>query len=407
MPQPLDLTGTILDRLSPVHVRVTGNYEVQVDVGNQAMSGQPQAARSRSTSPVSLANDRPIFRLPQFTVEAQFLTLAETVDWGLAMMHVPKLWKQTQGEGIRVGVCDTGCDLLHTDLEGAVVAAADFTGSRFGAADKNGHGTHCAGIIAARHNQIGIAGVAPRAQLVVAKVLGDNGSGDGAGVAAGIDYCRDQQCKIISMSLGAPQPDEQIMRAVQRAVDAGVLVIMAAGNEGPVVDRQGNALDSVNFPARWRQGIAVGAVDRNGQVARFSSRGPEVDIAAPGQDVTSTWPGGGYAKLSGTSMATPFVAGVVALLLARNLQPGVKSPVRDMASLKAHLASTAKDAGPQGKDPAYGYGLIDPASMLNRVETQPPGQSESSGVVIELPLLGKVVLHTPAVAGDLFSIRRG
>ncbi len=383
--------------LPNVKVRVFGSYEVNVDVAPG--SADPQLDASAMNSPLTPHLSPLDFRIPPYKVEAQFITLAETVDWGLAMMHVPDLWRVTQGENIKVGICDTGVDYNHPDLgngeqvSGAIAAAADFTGSRYGAIDKNGHGTHCAGIVAARHNEIGVAGVAPKSRLVVAKVLGDNGAGDARSVSAGIDYCRDQGCQIISMSLGAAQPDSLILAACQRASAAGVYLVMAAGNEGRD--------DSVNFPARWKLGLAVGAVDRNGQVARFSSRGPEVDIAAPGQDVTSTWPGGGYAKLSGTSMATPFVAGVVALVLSRNLQPGVKSPVHDMASLKEHLARTAKDAGPQGKDPAYGCGLIDPASMLARDE---PHSAPELGTVINLPLLGKVVIHAPAERGDLFSI---
>ena len=369
--QPLELTGTIVDRLLPVRVRVTGNYEVQVEVGGSPVDQEPGTPNPQCAWPISSVSTRaagePVFSLPPYKVETQFITLTESLDWGLGLLRVPEAWKLTQGEGVKVGVCDTGCDYHHADLGGelgnggeeslaAIVAMQDFTGSRYGAMDRNGHGTHCAGIIAARRNQIGIAGVAPRAQLVIAKVLGDNGSGTGRGVANGIDFCRDQQCKIISMSLGSPQPDHQILAAIERAVAAGVYVVMAAGNDGRD--------DSVEFPARWRLGLAVAAVDRNGKIAQFSSRGPEVDIAAPGQDVTSTWPGGGYAKLSGTSMATPFVAGQVALLLARNMQPGVVSPVKDMATLKEHLARHATDAGPVGRDPAYGWGLVNADTLL-------------------------------------------
>jgi subtilisin len=371
--------------------------------------------QSWPVSPVShRRHDGPVFRLPHYTVEARFAALAQSIDWGVTLLHVPDAWKLTNGENVKVGICDTGCDEGHPDLQGAIGATADFTGSPKGAADVAGHGTHCSGIIAARNNAIGLVGVAPKSTLFMAKVLDDSGSGSGKMVAAGIDWCRDQGVQIISMSLGSPQPDPRILAAIQRAAAANIYVVMAAGNDGLLLDRRGNPIDTVDFPARWQLGLAVAAVDRNGQVADFSSRGPEVDIAAPGQDVTSTWPGGGYAKLSGTSMATPFVVGEVALLLARNMQPDVKSPVHDMASLKEHLARTCVDAGPVGRDPNYGWGLIDAATLLapTMAPVVPPvmppvdpGQP-GGGLLIDLGPMGKVVLHMPAAAGDLLSVGR-
>jgi subtilisin family serine protease len=133
-------------------------------------------------------------------------------------------------------------------------------------------------------------------------------------------------------------------------------VICAAGNDGRP--------DSVNYPARWPFTIAVGAVDRQGRLSRFSSQGTELDICAPGEDVLSAWPGGGYAKLSGTSMATPFVSGVVALMLAKHRRQPGSTPVNDIEELREHLARTATDAGATGHDPHYGFGLINPAGLL-------------------------------------------
>ncbi|MCA9103050.1 MAG: S8 family peptidase [Planctomycetales bacterium] len=300
--------------------------------------------------------DETTWRLPPYSVEATFVTLSETVDWGLSNFGIPDQWRDTRGGGVRVAVIDTGIEASHPDLADSIDDARDFSGSPFGSEDHVGHGTHVAGTIAARQNDQGVVGVAPECRLLVAKVLGDDGSGSGSSVADGIDWACEAGADVLSMSLGSPVPDRAIRAAIQRAVTAGKFVVCAAGNEGRP--------DSVNFPARWPETLAIGAVDRHGRVARLSSRGEEVDVCAPGQDVLSTYLDGGYAKLSGTSMATPFVSGVVALLIAKHRQQGGGTPIATQQELVDHLRRTAIDAGPQGKDPNYGYGLIDPRSVL-------------------------------------------
>jgi subtilisin family serine protease len=299
------------------------------------------------------------FRLPPYRIEATFapLALAEIIDWGLALLNVPQHWKNTQGAGVRVALLDTGVDESHPDLAAAIDGVRDFTHSRYGAADRNGHGTHVAGIVAARKNDRGVIGVAPQSRLLIAKVLGDDGIGSSAAVAAGVDWACDKGATVISMSLGSREPDALLRQAIERAAAKGVFLITAAGNTGRP--------NSVNYPARWRETIAVAAIDRNGRLARFSSRGPQVDIAAPGQDVLSTFRDGGYAKLSGTSMAAPFVAGVVALLIALHRDAtDARTPLHTIADLREHLRRTARDAGPTGHDPGYGWGLINPDGLL-------------------------------------------
>jgi subtilisin family serine protease len=336
----------------------------------------------------------PVYRLPPYTVQRVETTLTQTIPWGVALNGVPDLWKSTEGAGVKVCICDTGVDQSHPDLAGAILAARDFSRSPAGVEDLQGHGTHVAGVVAARNNDLGVVGVAPQASLLIAKVLGDDGSGSGPDIAAGIHWGLDKGARIISMSLGSPEPDDSILDAIRAAVKAGAYVIMAAGNDG-----SHGSIDTVGWPARSQLGIAVAAVDKLGRVAEFSSRGPEVDIAAPGQDILSTFRGHGYAVLSGTSMSTPFVAGVVALLLARNDQSGVKTPVTDLASLKEHLAKTALDAGPVGRDPNYGWGLIDPKSMLTAAAVAPP----PVGLPPILTLAG-VKVYSPAVAGHRVSL---
>lgn len=308
-----------------------------------------------------------MYRLPPFRVESVFTALSETIDWGLSAYHIPDHWKATRGKGIKVAVLDTGIDESHPDLADAIDDARDFTRSRFGPVDQNGHGTHTSGTLAARQNNMGVIGVAPDCRLLVGKVLGDDGAGSAAIVAAGIDWACDSGADVISMSLGSPQGDDALLAAVSRAASKGKFLIAAAGNDGRA--------DSVNFPARWRDTVAVAAVDRAGQLARFSSRGPEVDVAAPGEDIVSTWLRGGYAKLSGTSMATPFVAGVVVLALSLQRQAQNSTALfRTISDLRELLSRTSTDAGPAGRDDGFGWGLIDPDSLLS-VATSPPNNS--------------------------------
>lgn len=299
----------------------------------------------------------PIFTLPPFKVEQIFTTSAETVDWGLQLFGVPQLWRLTKGAGVKVAVLDTGCAPTHPDLRDAILKSKDFTRSPSGAADVQGHGTHCAGVIAARENSTGVIGIAPGAGLLIGKVLGDNGSGSLTSVAAGIDWAVEQGANVISMSLGSPDGAPALKTAVDRAAAAGVFVICAAGNEGP-------SLDTVGYPAMYDSVVSVGAVDSRKRIAGFSSRGTRVDVVAPGVDILSCYPPRNLAKLSGTSMATPFVAGVVALMVAKHRELGTASDLKTGADLVRHLKATAVDAGPAGFDTAYGWGLINPEKLL-------------------------------------------
>lgn len=298
----------------------------------------------------------PIWRLPPYRVQMVQTALAETLDWGLRFAGVDEEWSLSKGAGVRVAVLDTGCDAEHPDLREAVLLCEDFSNSCSGSNDVQGHGTHCAGVIAARQNNVGVIGVAPECRLLVGKVLSDDGSGSSAAVAAGVDWAVAQGADVVSMSLGSPDPSADIRQALQRAVAAGRFVVCAAGNDGRP--------DSVGYPAAWDElAVAVGAIGPDGKLANFSSRGRQVDVCAPGVNVLSSWPGSRYAKLSGTSMATPFVAGVVALALSRHRQM-VGEALRTQADLIEQLHRTAIDAGAPGADNEYGFGLVNPKRLL-------------------------------------------
>lgn len=303
-----------------------------------------------------MAKPGPTFRIPGFSVQQLVVACSETVDWSLTEFDIPSLWKKTTGKGIKVAVLDTGCAVLHPDLKDQLLDAVDFTNSKVGPADTNGHGTHCCGVIAAQRNKVGIVGVAPDAKLLVGKVLGDGGAGSVDSIVKGIHWAVDKKADIISMSFGSNASNKDLQKAIEYADSKNVILVAAAGNEGP-------GPQTVGYPARYPQVLSVAAIDPNRKVAKFSSRGPEVDIAAPGVDILSCYPPKNYAKLSGTSMATPFVAGVVALLLAYNKSKGVKR-VRNTKELIELVKATSFDAGSQGFDNEYGWGLINPKGLI-------------------------------------------
>jgi subtilisin family serine protease len=284
--------------------------------------------------------------LPPYRVEAVAQSLPPGgVDWSLHAYSIPSLWSRQQGEGVRVAVLDTGVQPDHPALRGAVKEHRNFTTDE-SPYDTNGHGTHVAGVIAARGPMTGIA---PKVEIVSCKVLGNSGSGNMDSVARAVLFAIEDRCSLVCMSLGAPVASERLRDACHKAWKAGVAVICAAGNDG----------GPVCYPAAFPETVGVGAVDKTGALCEFSCRGSEVDVVAPGEDIASCWLNGGYATLSGTSMATPFVAGVFALA-------GSKCQFGRLGHQKhAILQATCTDAGQPGKDEDYGWGLINPHAILN------------------------------------------
>jgi len=349
-------------------------------------------------------------KLPPYTVK-QVLTanqMADRIGWGEKATNVESAWKVNQGKAqdgrrVRIAVLDTGVDSEHYrngDLQN-VVEMEDFTGHRspFDAAS-DGHGTHSLGIVGAEADDRGVVGFCPFSQLLSGRCL-SNGSGSSDSVARSIDWARDNGADVISMSLGGPQPSEAIASAIGRAIQAGRFVVCAAGNTG--------RRDDVNYPARWTgphgrpewDTIAVAATGPDGKLAPYSSRGPEVDIAAPGTDIISTYLNGGYASLSGTSMATPAVAGLVGLLVVQHWDLGdqAATPLVTMADLRDHLKRGATDLGPEGRDPGSGWGLINAETVLDPQEPDRP--TPGPGEFIDL---GIVKIYLPAREGNKIGI---
>ncbi|MBM3883120.1 MAG: S8 family peptidase [Verrucomicrobia bacterium] len=242
----------------------------------------------------------------------------QTLPWGIAAVQAPAGWPFYSGAGVIVGVVDTGIQPDHPDLAANIVGGENFivTGKVRGKAvvdptkwgDDNGHGTHVAGTIAALDNGIGVVGVAPQAGLFAAKVLNSSGSGYVSAVADGILSCVANGAQVISLSLGGG--DAEVLRlAVQSAASQGAILVAAAGNGGCAC-----AL----YPSSYPEVLRISAVNSNLQLASFSSYG-DIDYTAPGVGVLSTVIGSSYAAYNGTSMATPHVSGVVALMLSAGI----------------------------------------------------------------------------------------
>lgn len=217
--------------------------------------------------------------------------------------------------------------------------------------DDDGHGTHVAGIIGAANNTIGVVGVGPKIDLYAVKVLDRNGSGYLSDVIEGLDWAVQNKIQVVNMSLGTSSNVQSFYDAVKRVRAAGIVQVVAAGNSG----------GSVIYPAAYSEVIAVSATGNTDTIASWSSRGPEVDLAAPGVNIYSTYKGQTYQTLSGTSMAAPHVAGAAALVLTRPIgtydldSDGIWDP----QEVQNKLEATAEDLGLIGKDNLYGSGLVD------------------------------------------------
>lgn len=296
------------------------------------------------------------FRVHEAVVQPEFL------NWGQRFLQLPAAWRLSRGGGERVGVIDTGMAIDHPDLRHAIVRSKDFSGSSSGVVDEVGHGTHVAGIIAALDDDRGVVGVAPEAGILNAKVLRRPGAPlQTAHVADAIRWCAAEGAKVVCLSLTWNRPVDLIHAAIQEVVDeSGAFVVCAAGNRGG----QGGP---VGYPARYSETLGVGYVhvgpDGLPRGTVDSAAGPEVDVVAPGGEILSTYPPDIYALASGTSMAAPFVAGALALLLSHRRKKGQAHP--DLPWVRTLLRRTAKDLYTPGKDPYTGWGIIDPNGLLS------------------------------------------
>ena len=344
---------------------------IQARVVSVAGGVQAAVARLERSAAVEYAEPNYIYRASATPNDPQFGQLyglnntGQTGGTADADIDAPEGWDALGlgsfplSGGPKVGIVDTGIMQSHPDLQGRVsdcggvnnfgvnfvviIVGADPTIVNGKCNDDNGHGTHVAGTVAATaNNGTGVTGVAFNSPLAVCKALNASGSGTLVMIANCIDWVSARGVDVISMSLGGTAGSAALQSAVQRATNAGALVIAAAGNSGN---------SSLSYPAAYPEVVSVAATDANDAKASFSQFNSDVEIAAPGVNITSTWNDGAYNTISGTSMATPHVAAVAALIAGTNLSGGP-------AAWRAELDAAVDDKGTPGRDPQFGFGRV-------------------------------------------------
>ena len=296
--------------------------------------------------------------------------LAQTVPYGVSLIGADTFWtaKSNTGSGAKVCIIDTGIRDDHEDFSGSTISGSS---SRTVVTpynvDQNGHGTHVAGTIAAKDNGSGIVGVAPDAELFIVRVFsGQNAVFTASSLTAAMEECRQAGVDVVNMSLGGASSSTFERNKINQLVNQGIHVVAASGNSG-------NGANPVEYPASYDTVISVGAVNQDEEIAAFSTHNSQVDVSAPGVDIQgpTSQSRSSYAYYSGTSMASPHVAGAVALLVS-------KYPTKSRSEIRQALESTAKDFGVCGPDRLFGNGLInvlDAAEYLEGAGSEAPEQS--------------------------------
>ncbi len=320
-------------------------------------------------SAIHLLKNDPDINYIEHQVDQQVELLGTPGQWNIEAVNAPKAWAQgITGQGVKVAIIDSGV-AFHNEMPNVVKrisfveddpATLKDESSPF---DNHGHGTHVAGIVGAK---IGgptsvegreFVGVAPNASLYSLKVM-DGDEGSILNVIEAIDWAISNDMDIINLSLGLSSHVQLLQDAVDRAYNAGILLVGAAGND--------NVGSPVNYPAKYESVIAVSSVDSRKTLSSFSSTGAEIEFTAPGSGIASTYVNGGistYGVMSGTSQAAPHIAGFLALLKQRN-------PTKTASELRVELQKYAEDLGSEGRDEFYGYGFID----YNTLDDVPPGE---------------------------------
>lgn len=247
---------------------------------------------------------------------------AKVIPPGIELINAPSAWEQGySGNGIVIAVLDTGCDSNHFELKEQIIDGINFTtddkGDRENFMDYNGHGTHVCGTICAKENDKGVVGVAPKAKVLVIKVLAGQGHGETEWVTEGVRYAtkwrgpNGERVRVISMSLGGKDDNADLHKAIKEAISKNVLVVCAAGNEGD----GNNETDEYSFPGAFPEVVQVGSVNLQKEISNFSNTNRVIDLVAPGEEILSTYLNNEFAVLSGTSMATPHISAGAALII--------------------------------------------------------------------------------------------
>jgi thermitase len=367
--------GTLDEAKASVHQRLGGKVIGAIpEIGVSVVSVPQNQAAERARTYGAEKNVK--FAEPDYVATA-ILTPNDTYftnQWGMTKIQAPNAWSVTTGSSdVKIAILDTGIDQDHPDLASKIVANKNFTTSST-VDDLYGHGTHCAGIAAATtNNSIGVAGVGYNTSLMNVKVLDDTGSGYYSWIANGITWATDNGAKVISMSLGGSSGSSTLQNAVNYAWSKGVVVVAAAGNNGNTAP---------SYPAYYANCIAVAATDQNDAKASFSTYGSWVDVAAPGVNIYSTLPNHTnsigtmtYGYLSGTSMSTPFVAGLAGLIWSTSY--GTSN-----TSVRSRIESTADATA--GTGTYWQYGRINAYKAVAPAAPQPPSLMHVKSIAMAL-----------------------
>lgn len=287
-------------------------------------------------------------------------SFSQVVPYGVDLVNAPEFWQRygKRGAGVKVCVIDTGLRATHEDIKDL-----DLSGSTSNNLvsewyeDGNSHGTHIIGTIAGVDNGVGVVGVAPDASIHVVRVFDDSGQFTASSLVVAMNACADADANIISMSLGGPVSTFAERTTVRQLQNSGILLVAASGNDA-------NGVNLVEYPSGYEEVMSVGAVDEDFKIADFSTHNTEVDIAGPGVSVLSATAASdrSYSKLSGTSMATPHIAGVAALLWSR-------FPNSSVDDIRDALEQSARDFGACGKDRLFGNGMVDAVAAAEYLES--------------------------------------
>lgn len=301
----------------------------------------------------------PVYGIPPDLIrgpESDVLPQAGEINWGMDVFGVPALRAIAGDREYKVGVVDTGIDESHPLLAPNFAKARDFTGSSVGYRDRHGHGTHVSGTVGASDSRIGVS---THCKLYHGKGLGDSGSG-GNGLLSAIEWCLSEGCTVVSNSWGGGGQSADWEREFKKWSDSGAWLIFAAGNSGP------NTPNS-DWPGRSDNLLNVAALNQDLSPASFSSSGDKLDTSGPGVSIWSCRPGGGFANMSGTSMATPFVASVLATF--RTILESRGMPIPNVYDLRKLLFSRSTDTHTPGDDRRTGPGWVAP--ILLALDTVP------------------------------------
>lgn len=269
-------------------------------------------------------------------------SLPDNYDWALKAINAHKVWDKTEGEDVKVMIIDAGVNINHKDLESSFVKGMNFINNRSGVKDYFNHGTHVAGLIVGKYT-----GVAPKAELYVAKSLDDFGRGNMRTIMDGITYAINLNVDVISMSLGSKlNLPVQVKERISKATDRGIIIVSAFGNDGK---------PSPNFPAGQDNIIGVSGLDENLKYAKFSNRGIGVDISAPSTNILSTYGDDTYSYMTGTSMASGLVVGGIALMKSYYRKQGVELSLLDVKNKIKQLGQHSH---------SYGYGVLDLEKLI-------------------------------------------